>query len=859
MRTQTMLVIIDSGIDNPQQLAQGVLAGAHVVILKPDQDGIAQIDELLQHHADLTSLHIISHGSPGSVYLGNSQLSLSTLDHYAPTLQAWSVPQLLFYGCNVAAGDAGAEFIEAVSALTGANVAASTTVTGHAELGGNWDLDVATHNTPLALAFGESVKEWQGALNVTINPTGGSLADGSDGLRIILTSDGSYGIVYKDSDQVYGGTDSTTAIGIGGATVGSSYGSFDRVWDTLNQTAVLGAGSQANPFTVTTTLFDDLDNDDVYDVGVETKLDYSVAYVLGNPYFSQTFQITLPDNNTDVIKFYQGMDTLLAGGDAGPAYGLNGSGAVITGTSDNPVLIGTVKNLGQPGESFLAYVQSGRAWDSWYSGRYNTQFGQVTGGGNLVKTYDTDPDTDNGIGVQYDLGVATGVVTISNKLTFDASTAIELAQEAGGGGNPISPTSPVLSDGNANNGNEGLTNNNQPSLQGSVTPGSTIEIFANGQPVSGAVTVNPNGTWSFTPTSPFADGTYQLFVRATPSGGSPVDSPVSTLTIDTLPATVEILDFGANVRDTSINAINFRFSELVNNVNLSDLELTFNGQPVDLTNALLSTQDNQTFTLENIPGFTVNSGNYQISIKPSSSITDRAGNALTIGGSDSWLTGYTADASAPQTFKGGKPGLKNFGSGDGDAFRGGRFNDAVRGGGGNDKVQGRGGNDTISGGGGQDNLTGGLGKDRVRGQGGNDRLLGRQGKDLLLGGGGNDRILAGGGDDVIVGGTGNDILTGGRGSDAFKYNFVNEGTDTITDFNASVDLIDLRTIFNDSRFAGPNRFAQFNEFIDLVQVGSTVEVRIDADGSGSGTALNTLAVLNNQSTNAVTSRSFIVG
>ena len=38
-------------------------------------------------------------------------------------------------------------------------------------------------------------------------------------------------------------------------------------------------------------------------------------------------------------------------------------------------------------------------------------------------------------------------------------------------------------------------------------------------------------------------------------------------------------------------------------------------------------------------------------------------------------------------------------------------------------------------------------------------------------------------DDSIDGGAGNDTLTGGQGADDFRFTFVNEGVDTITDFN----------------------------------------------------------------------------
>jgi len=144
------VVIIDSTVDEVAKLAEGVVDGADVHILKPEQDGIAQITEILQSYgarADqwVNALHIISHGSPGSLSLGSARLSLSTLEQYRAQLQSWFVAssaEILLYGCQVALGDAGAEFLEKLQRLTGASVAASRTLVGHSAHGGNWTLDV---------------------------------------------------------------------------------------------------------------------------------------------------------------------------------------------------------------------------------------------------------------------------------------------------------------------------------------------------------------------------------------------------------------------------------------------------------------------------------------------------------------------------------------------------------------------------------------------------------------------------------------------------------------------------------------------------------------------------------------------
>ena len=74
-------------------------------------DGIKQITKTLEQYPHLSSLHIVAHGKPGCLYLGKSQLSLDTLESYTQDLKTWFSKSLFLYGCQVAAGDAGAEFI----------------------------------------------------------------------------------------------------------------------------------------------------------------------------------------------------------------------------------------------------------------------------------------------------------------------------------------------------------------------------------------------------------------------------------------------------------------------------------------------------------------------------------------------------------------------------------------------------------------------------------------------------------------------------------------------------------------------------------------------------------------------------
>ena len=141
-QTATTIVFIDSSVSDYQTLQTGVVEGVETVILSRNQDGIEQISQILQQHPHITTIHILSHGAPGCLYLGNSQLNLTNIHNYTQQLQHWQRQNILLYGCNVAAGDAGEEFIRKLHEITNATISASATKTGNAALGGNWELEV---------------------------------------------------------------------------------------------------------------------------------------------------------------------------------------------------------------------------------------------------------------------------------------------------------------------------------------------------------------------------------------------------------------------------------------------------------------------------------------------------------------------------------------------------------------------------------------------------------------------------------------------------------------------------------------------------------------------------------------------
>ncbi|MEG3844937.1 DUF4347 domain-containing protein, partial [Microcoleus sp. herbarium14] len=142
---QKEIVILDPTIPDSNHIATGIKRGTAAYILKSQPDAIEQITALLAQHTGIESLHIITHGSSGSLYLGTTELNSSNIENYSQQLQQWrnsftENASIILYGCNVAAGDRGHQFLAQLHQLTGANIAANPTTTGNSKLGGNWDI-----------------------------------------------------------------------------------------------------------------------------------------------------------------------------------------------------------------------------------------------------------------------------------------------------------------------------------------------------------------------------------------------------------------------------------------------------------------------------------------------------------------------------------------------------------------------------------------------------------------------------------------------------------------------------------------------------------------------------------------------
>src|SRR4028119_912208 len=195
LHTIREIAFIGSDIPDSQTLIAGIKKGIETAILDPNRDAIAQITQTLKGKK-YSAIHIICHGAPGHLQLGNTGLNIETLPQYTFEIQQWgesltAEASILLYGCNVAqsVGAAGPtylriidnsnkptptppwgnQFLTQLHQLTGAFIAANEHSTGNSKLGGTWNIPQLIPPSPQApkLALTETaLKTYSGILSL---------------------------------------------------------------------------------------------------------------------------------------------------------------------------------------------------------------------------------------------------------------------------------------------------------------------------------------------------------------------------------------------------------------------------------------------------------------------------------------------------------------------------------------------------------------------------------------------------------------------------------------------------------------------------------------------------------------------
>ncbi|MBL4731674.1 MAG: DUF4347 domain-containing protein, partial [Rhizobiaceae bacterium] len=247
--TTSEIVFIDTNVDDIDTLIAAIDPNFEIILLDAGRDGVEQIAEILADRSNLDAIHIISHGDQGILNLGTASLTLESMNNeYIDELlvigKALSEnADLLIYGCNFGEGELGALATNLLAQLTGADVAASIDPTGHADLGGDWDLELTQGTIEADVVISdEGQEEWQNLLantaptfdvgdGISTTPIGSGNSYARD---VVMQSDGKFITVgFSDNKVVVArynsdGTLDTSFGGGDGITLTNVPGNYDR-------------------------------------------------------------------------------------------------------------------------------------------------------------------------------------------------------------------------------------------------------------------------------------------------------------------------------------------------------------------------------------------------------------------------------------------------------------------------------------------------------------------------------------------------------------------------------------------------------------------------------------------------------
>ncbi len=300
------------------------------------------------------------------------------------------------------------------------------------------------------------------------------------------------------------------------------------------------------------------------------------------------------------------------------------------------------------------------------------------------------------------------------------------------------------------------------------------------EPEHGAVDLQANGTFTYTPDADYAgpdsftytatDGTLDSDPATVSLTVAPVDdaptivtpSGGSCVTADSAAVLVSVADIDTALENLSVQT-STSVPGVLAGIDVVDLggglyEITLTAGNIGVTEVTVSVDDGT--TTASIPvRVSVGSADHEIfTASPGRDVQ------LGLGGNDVLKGGKGADVLC------GGPGNDDllsgtgvdglFGQGGADVLKAGDIPSALYGGGGPDLLLGGEGADLMSGGGGGDELDGAGGDDEMRGNAGSDLLLGRQGDDTMTGGTGADTFNGGTGQDTVTDMTPEDSVIG---------------------------------------------------------------------------------------------------
>jgi Domain of unknown function (DUF4347)/RTX calcium-binding nonapeptide repeat (4 copies) len=829
----TKVLIVDSTVPNYQTLIASASADTEVVVLNAEQDGIAQITQAMSDRQNIQTLHILSHGAPGSLQLGNAKLDRQSLDRYTSAIRSWAnalaaQADVLLYGCKVAADDFGKTFVRQLAQLTGATFAASTNLTGNAALGGDWNLEFTTGKVRSPLAFQPAAMNAYAAVLVTFLNETFANADVSD--RNWLFGVDQPGNPNRANPFL---TASSTVTAPTGGLPGNP-GTPDpvgqgvlRLTNASNDQAAFVLYNRALPANAGLSITFDLFS---YGGTGADGLSFFLVDGAASPTQAGAFGGSLgyanrtePTVEPGVAGGFIGVGFDEFGNFSNPTEGRTGTAAGSGFVNDAVAIRGSQAS----GYTFLTNSQLAFGIDTPGATATRDQARrrvkiEITQSSLLSVQIDSNQDNDfNDPGEQpitnFNVAAASGETPATLKFGFAASTgsstnfheirSLEIT--------PISDA-PETADASAR-----------------VIPGSSVQI-------AGLSATDANGIASYKiltlPNS--SQGT--LFLGNPTAGGTPIVAGQSLT-----PAQITQVFFQATSTLSSLSQFTYTGVDTLGAEDATPgiVSVAPNGVPLPTPTppSIDLPPDTDDRRRGCRPGEEIlgNRRNNRLTATPlrQDTIFGRRGNDKIKGldcadilngglGRDNVSGGSSSDL-----LKGRRGNDRLKGNDGDDILLGQQSHDVVRGGKGNDRINAGLGNDRVNGGRNSDNIRARRGRDIVRGGGNRDTIRGQQSDDTLLGGTGNDTLIGGQGADSLIGGSGQDTLFGKAGADQFIYRSIRDRGDTISDFEVSRDVIVIRPIVNKPSYGSPDRFA---DYVRLVRSGADTIVRVDANGDAAG-------------------------
>ncbi|NEQ71128.1 MAG: DUF4347 domain-containing protein, partial [Symploca sp. SIO2D2] len=174
---------IDEGINDYQgeDAYQAFLYGGKQgtisqVVTHEEGEGINTVTRRLAAIANqggkVSAIHLLTEGNEGNFWLGRDYVDAENIGEYQEELQQWNAAltagaDILLYSCFTALGVTGEQLITSLAQLTGADVAASTDLTGSDALGGDWVFEKQVGTIETGLGFESQVlADFTGKLQV---------------------------------------------------------------------------------------------------------------------------------------------------------------------------------------------------------------------------------------------------------------------------------------------------------------------------------------------------------------------------------------------------------------------------------------------------------------------------------------------------------------------------------------------------------------------------------------------------------------------------------------------------------------------------------------------------------------------